>query len=126
MVIIGVIIVALAILSAGFTFSYADEGFGVRQLSYTPGNTSMIVSVTDDDLARHPALKTALETSGTIVVTENPFVCFRVSEQCINKSEAMLIEKEFSEYYRDSDSGTMKSRYLQWNENYYRVYHFYV
>lgn len=126
MVIVGVITALLIVLAIGFTFSYADDGLRVISLSYTPGNNSVIVSVTDDDFTRYPALKTAMETSGVIIVTENPFIHFRYGELCVTKYEAMLIEEEFGVIYRVNDSNAVKSRYLKWKENYYEVYRFYV
>ena len=124
---IGILIsVVFATVIGGFTLAYADAGIRVQSLSHIPGSNSIIVSVTDDDLARYPALQNSLETSESIIVIENPFTRMKYSNRCVNKSEAIRIENEFGEMYRENGSIVSKSRYLKWDDGYYRVYPFYV
>ncbi|MDE2518673.1 MAG: hypothetical protein O0X93_00970 [Methanocorpusculum sp.] len=120
---IGILIfVVFATVIGGFTLAYADAWIRVQPLSHIPGSNSIIVSVTDDDLARYPALQNSLETSESIIVTENPFTRMKYGKRCVNKSEAIRIENEFGEMYRENGSIVSKSRYLKWDDAYYRVY----
>ncbi|MDU9376969.1 hypothetical protein McpSp1_16130 [Methanocorpusculaceae archaeon Sp1] len=118
-VITGVIIVALAILAAGITFASVDEGFMIRSFP-TPGDVT-IKEITDEDLARHPALKHSLETLDPIFVTTNPFALIRYGDQCVNKSESITIQNEFAVMYWENGASKPSYRCLLWNDTYYEL-----
>ncbi|MDV0443470.1 hypothetical protein [Methanorbis rubei] len=121
--IIGVIVVALAVLAAGITLVYVSEGF-VTQSFPVPGNNVTIKEITDEDLARHPALKHSLETLDPIFITTNPFAFIRYKDQCVNKSESIMIWDEFGVLYPEDGASKLSYRRLLWNDTYYELHQF--
>ncbi|HJK72654.1 MAG TPA: hypothetical protein O0Y01_04060 [Methanocorpusculum sp.] len=123
--IISLIVVLLAIiliLLAVCTLSSPHEGgINLLPLNSPPGENTVIVPVTEEDLDRHPALRIALETSEPIVISKNPIHILQFGERCITIAEAREIENKFSFMYMDNDTSSLKYRYILWNNTYYQV-----
>ena len=137
--ILSLIVLLLAIiliLLAVCTLSSPHEGgINLLPLNSPPGENTVIVPVTEEDLDRHtvivpvteedldrhPALRIALETSEPIVISKNPIHILQFGERCITIAEAREIENKFSFMYMDNDTSSLKYRYILWNNTYYQV-----
>ncbi|MDR0980783.1 MAG: hypothetical protein LBL85_03235 [Methanocalculaceae archaeon] len=113
--------VALIVLAISFLYSPTEGGIYVLPLSSLPGDNAIVVSISPEDLILHPSLKRALETSESIIITQNPIHLLQYGDRCINESEAMTIADKFGVMYQESDSSPAKSRYIKWNNTYYQV-----
>ncbi|MDV0443471.1 hypothetical protein [Methanorbis rubei] len=119
LIIAAVAIAVVLILYGCFTFVSNDEGFMIHSFP-TPGDVT-IKQITDEDLARHPALKHSLETLDPIFVTTNPFALIRFGDQCVNKSESIMIQNEFGVMYWEDGASKPSYRRLLWNDTYYEL-----
>ncbi|MCZ0860089.1 hypothetical protein O0S10_02445 [Methanocorpusculum sp. MG] len=119
--IVALLVVALLLLTICILFIPVEGGINVQPLSSPPGENAVIVTVTSDDLARHPSLKRALETSESIIITKNPVHLLQYGDRCISEAEAMTITDTFGFLYRENNASPVTSRYIKWNDTYYQV-----
>ena len=94
--ILSLIVLLLAIiliLLAVCTLSSPHEGgINLLPLNSPPGENTVIVHVTEEDLDRHPALRIALETSESIVISKNPLHIIQFGERCITIAEERALD----------------------------------
>ena len=110
-----VVLLAMILILLAVCTLYSPHEGGI------PGENTVIVPVTEEDLDRHPALRIALETSEPIVISKNPIHILQFGERCITIAEAREIENKFSFMYMDNDTSSLKYRYILWNNTYYQV-----
>lgn len=115
---IAIILILLAVCTL---YSPHEGGINLLPLNSPPGENAVIVPVTEEDLARHPALRAALESSEPIIISKNPIHILEFGERCITVAEAWEIENKFSFMYMDNNTSSLKYRYILWNNTYYQV-----
>lgn len=113
--------VALIVLGVYFLYSPPEGGIYVRPLSSLPGDNTIVVSISPEDLILYPSLNRALETSESIIITKNLFYLLQYGDRCISPSEAMIIAGKFGVLYQQSDSSLVQSRCIKWNNTYCQV-----
>ncbi len=113
--IVAVILLFLGCYLGGqYLFAHTDEWIAAMPTGYTEQNppyhlSVLLITLTNEDFTRYPALHALIEDGRDVPITEDPFLIMRSDVPCISKSDAAELLSSFG------------NGYLYWNKTYYHL-----
>ncbi|MDU9376973.1 hypothetical protein McpSp1_16170 [Methanocorpusculaceae archaeon Sp1] len=116
LLIIGVVLIALLLISALFYFSNEVEWMRISEntgySSENPPLEDRIIVITEKDFQEYPLLKQLFESRDRIPISDNPFVTLKPHDPpCVSSAEA---DEVISRY-----GWPDQLKYLRYNDSYY-------